>query len=71
MYLCDDGHEEVCYECRHCPVCEIIKDNKDYVDCLQQEVKDLQTMLTDAETELTRYTEVFNEVKSAYPEFAI
>lgn len=71
MNLCDDGHEEVCYECRHCPVCEIIKDNKDYVERLTQDNEDLRRDLADVETELTRYAEIFNEVKSAYPEFAI
>ena len=25
MNLCDDGHDEVCYESRHCPVCDAIK----------------------------------------------
>ena len=71
MNLCDDGHDEVCFDSRHCPVCEIIKDNKDYVERLTQDNEDLRRDLADCETELTRYSEIFNEVKSAYPEFAI
>jgi hypothetical protein len=23
MEICSSGHTEVCYECRHCPACEI------------------------------------------------
>jgi inorganic pyrophosphatase len=71
MNLCDDGHDEVCFDSRHCPVCEIIKDNEDYTERLQDEIKDLRQQLTDAETEQARYMDLFNEVKSAYPEFAI
>ncbi len=28
MELCSDGHDEVCYETRHCPAC-LIKDERD------------------------------------------
>lgn len=71
MNLCDDGHDEVCFDGRHCPVCEIIKDDKHYIDQLKETIDDLTQQLTDAETEQARYMEIFNEVKSAYPEFAI
>lgn len=71
MNLCDDGHDEVCFDSRHCPVCEIIKDNKDYVEKLQDEIGDLTQQLTDAEAEQARYMDIFKEVQSAYPEFAI
>lgn len=32
MYLCDDGHDEVCYESRNCPVCEKLKEISDLED---------------------------------------
>jgi hypothetical protein len=71
MNLCDDDHDEVCFDSRHCPVCEIIKDNKDYVEKLQDEIGDLTQQLSDAEAEQARYMDIFKEVQSAYPEFAI
>lgn len=71
MNLCDDGHEEVCFDGRHCPVCEIIKDYECTLEGFKDEIKDLTQQLTDAECEQARYMEIFNEVKSAYPEFAI
>lgn len=24
MRLCSSGHEEVCYDARHCPACEVV-----------------------------------------------
>ena len=71
MNLCYDGHEEVCYDCRHCPVCEIIKDNKDYVDKLQDEVKDLTETVEILDRTNAEYLELFKEVQNSYPEFAI
>jgi hypothetical protein len=26
MILCDDGHDEVCYDGRNCPACELLKE---------------------------------------------
>lgn len=71
MNLCDDGHEEVCYDSRHCPVCEIIKDNKDLTERLTDELKELATLATSLEEQNNEYLAIFAEVKSAYPEFAI
>ena len=41
MYLCDDKHDEVCYESRNCPVCESTKE----IDRLQREIEELQEEL--------------------------
>lgn len=38
MYLCDDGHDEICYDSRNCPLCEKIKEISD----LDDKVADLQ-----------------------------
>jgi len=40
MNLCDDGHSEVCYEGRNCPVCEIsqqLQDAEDLISILKEE----------------------------------
>lgn len=34
MKLCDDGHNEVCYECKDCPVCEKITRISDLEDSI-------------------------------------
>jgi len=38
MELCSDGHEEVCFEGRTCPVCE----EMDEIKRLEREIKDLE-----------------------------
>jgi hypothetical protein len=44
MNLCNDGHDEVCYEGRDCPVCEHVKtisDLEDKIYDLNEEIKKL------------------------------
>ena len=43
MILCDDGHDEVCYEKGHCPVCEKI----DEVENLEMKITDLESEIED------------------------
>lgn len=45
MTLCDDGHDEVCFETRDCPVCEMkkqISSLEEKMDTLEDEIKDIQ-----------------------------
>ena len=45
MTLCDDKHDEVCFETRNCPVCEKmgeIEKLEDKIQALTDEVKDLE-----------------------------
>ena len=45
MQMCDDGHDEVCYEVRECPVCfEMFR--------LEDEIKDAEERLEIAISEL-------------------
>ena len=45
MDICDSGHDEVCYNSRHCPVCEeqakVTKLELD-IEKLEEEIKDLE-----------------------------
>ena len=43
MYLCSDDHEEICYESRDCPLCEMRDDLKGGIEELEKRV----TSLTD------------------------
>ena len=52
MYLCDDGHDEVCYSGRNCPACEHFRDKdkeimelETKVDRLEEEIDDLKDQL--------------------------
>ena len=42
MNLCSDNHEEVCYEGRTCPVCELINEKNTEIDELNNSIEDLR-----------------------------
>lgn len=53
MELCSDGHDEVCYDGRNCPVCEQIKETESVVEDLQK-----------AEAEIERLKDEISELKN-------
>jgi len=45
MELCSGGrdeHEEICYNSRYCPLCELRKDLKDEIERLRKEIVELE-----------------------------
>jgi len=57
MNLCDDDHEEVCFEGRDCPVCfeigqreELVAENRD----LTSQVDELELAVRDMENEIAQ-----------------
>ena len=45
MTLCSDGHDEVCFDGRNCPVCaelDNIKDYKKTIETLEKQISDLE-----------------------------
>lgn len=38
MNLCSDGHDEVCYEVRNCPCCQISEDKDKEISSLEGEL---------------------------------
>jgi hypothetical protein len=45
MELCSHNHDEVCYECRKCPVCELqdqLEEKKTEVGTLENRVQELE-----------------------------
>jgi hypothetical protein len=53
MDVCSDGHEEIVHEGRNCPTCAIVEENKE----LKEKVAELQTLLDDAEADVSELTE--------------
>lgn len=39
MNLCSEGHDEICYEGKYCPACEIIKEFKGTIDQLEHDIE--------------------------------
>lgn len=68
MNLCDNGHEEVCFDGRHCPMCSMIEAYEDSIENLNKEV---QAVSKELETKTEEFDSLFDEVKRSYPEFAI
>lgn len=52
MEFCEDGHDQVCFDSRNCPVCEEIKKYSDLEDenyDLKEEISDLKNKLNEKE----------------------
>jgi hypothetical protein len=45
MNLCSDNHDEVCYEGRKCPVCDMREDLQGSIDDLQKEIEELNNQI--------------------------
>jgi peptidoglycan hydrolase CwlO-like protein len=57
MNLCDSGHEEICYECRNCPLC----DANEEIESLEKEVDELKESLEELKKELEESLEEFKK----------
>ena len=42
LNLCSDGHEEICFEGVHCPVCGLIDDHDKQIDDLNDKIEELE-----------------------------
>lgn len=51
MCLCDNGHDEVCFTGRNCPVCEMERDKDKEIAHLEDEIEDLRNDLKALESE--------------------
>lgn len=48
MNLCSDKHDEVCYEGRRCPVCDMRDEKQGIIDEQEKEIASLKDDLTNA-----------------------
>lgn len=48
MRLCDDSHEEICYDYGDCPLCKALEELEE----AQYEIQELQDKIDDLEREL-------------------
>lgn len=49
MNLCNNGHDEVCYEGRHCPACAVADDLNRDISKLEEKIADLEYELKEAQ----------------------
>jgi hypothetical protein len=67
MNLCSDNHDEIAYEGRNCPMCELISDHNNAVTELKEKIESLEAQLEE-EKEIAldykaRWIESDSEVK--------
>jgi transcription initiation factor IIE alpha subunit len=52
MTLCSDGHDEVCYDGKECPVCKAIQDTKD----ADEEIKEMEKEIKELKEDIASYS---------------
>jgi len=60
MNICDDGHDEVCYDGGNCPCCDLMYENGEIEserDDLQDQVESLENTISDLEYEIEQSDE--------------
>lgn len=55
MNLCDDGHDEVCYEGRQCPVCDALSDAEDEALDLKETINKMQETIDEMASTIEAY----------------
>ena len=65
MYLCDSGHEEICFEKMNCPLClqieetrlceETIHELEKKIEDLEDDIYDLKEKIRDLELKISKY----------------
>lgn len=43
MYLCNDDHDEICFEGRDCPLCAVISDKNSEITKLETTIENLES----------------------------
>lgn len=54
MNICSQGHDEICYEGRDCPVCDLMSDYKYEIDGHIEIIDKLNNEITDLKKEIER-----------------
>lgn len=44
MYLCDEGHSEIVYEERFCPLCELLKEYEELKNDYEKLIEELEKL---------------------------
>lgn len=52
MELCSNGHDEVCYDCKECPVCEMEASKDKRINELEKEVSNLENDIYELQKQL-------------------
>lgn len=67
MNLCSDGHEEVCYEGRRCPACEIASEKERQLDKMGDENNLLLDTIRDLENTIAEQIQEIGNLQQQIP----
>lgn len=56
MKLCNDKHEEVCYDGRYCPVCSVRDDLESDISKLKDKQSELENQIGELESQIEEMT---------------
>lgn len=68
MNLCSSQHEEICYEGRSCPMCDMMTAKDEEITKLKEEKTNIEEELEDAQARLAAFAEeepVVTEIRQA------
>lgn len=51
MELCSNGHDEICFTCRYCPICEAKTESENEIAKLKSKTETLENRIEDLESE--------------------
>lgn len=52
MNLCSSNHEEVCFDARKCPICEVLSDKDKQIEGLQDSLREAEKNITELENDI-------------------
>lgn len=58
MELCANGHEEICFETRSCPLCDAQSETEELMKDAQSEIEELMKKIDDLEDKIIELEEV-------------
>lgn len=64
MNLCDDGHDEVCYDSNFCPVCMMRNEKNEEIKSIESKEEELRGEITSLEREVASLQTDNDELKA-------
>jgi F0F1-type ATP synthase membrane subunit b/b' len=64
MNLCSDNHDEVCFEGRECPACNVISEKDSEIQKLQSEIDNTEPLLQELRDQAQGYKDELIQAQS-------
>jgi phage shock protein A len=71
MDTCSDGHEEIVYDGRYCPVCELVLEHEAEITELTDEMDRLNDEISNLEEQISDFEDIKDYIRDTYPDALI